>query len=201
VDTSAPRIVAVAGSRGSLNESFASFWVYQRPAADEAPGLKWSYDTGADTWCSCIKDDFYYVGGDRGSATIFKLTSTGGLVWSFDTGAGSQVREICVDDNGYVCVISTDGTDSHNLWRFDSDGTKLWSAALPYGTPNGMALSSDGYIYVITDSVANSNIYQYNWDGDLEDSQQFGTYLFAIDVSADDRIYVAGMRYGGTESV
>jgi len=201
VDTSAQRIVAVAGSRGSLNESFASFWVYQRPAADEAPGLKWSYDTGADTWCSCIKDSFYYVGGDRGSATVFKLTSAGILVWSFDTGVGSQVREICVDDNGYVCVISTDGTDSHNLWRFDSSGTKLWSAALPYGTPNGMTLSSDGYIYVVTDSIANANIYKYNWDGDLQDNQAFGTYLFAIDISTNDRVYVAGNRYGGTESV
>jgi DNA-binding beta-propeller fold protein YncE len=105
---------------------------------------------------------------------------------------------VAVDEAGDVYVTDIGGSV---IWKFDSEGNLISMLTHPYATgddfrPTGIALGRKG-VY-ITDYL-NSTVHRFAYNGQLKDSWggydgtavgEF-TYPAALDVDADDNIFVA----------
>jgi uncharacterized delta-60 repeat protein len=110
-------------------------------------------DEGTDV--ATAPDGSVYVSGstqgNRGDALLLKFSSEGALLWQrrWDSGGTDGARAVAVGGDGSVFVVGgTSGDNSLFVLRFTPDGTLEWERRFGPASGDGLALASDGSIYV-----------------------------------------------------
>jgi streptogramin lyase len=129
--------------------------------------LQWSADHGAALRALTVGGDgaVYVVGDLSSSVTLRKLSPSGAELWTANHGDTLNCVTLDSDGNVYVGGLSSAGSSNYSLRKYNSSGSLQWSINTGTGKRvQGMAVSSDGYLYIAQDGTSD-NLRKYQLDG------------------------------------
>ncbi len=108
------------------------------------------------------------------------------ILWTYNTG-GEVNSSPAIDENGTIYV----GSEDHNLYALNPDGTLKWTYVTGGGISSSPAIGYNGSIYVGSED---HNLYALNPDGTLK-----WTYVTGGGISSSPAIGYNGTVYVGSE--